>query len=801
VDNLFELDQAQDFGEVGSLFTGQSVVSEQIESDSSLKTIATAPTLQPSTAESTELSSDLDASSLRSLASLTAGSQSSQSGNGSAPELILDPINQLVTVNDASPTVSVLWDRAVQLAVINARPGPTVASRAYGMVHTAIFDAWAAYDPTAIATQLGDDLQRSSSENTIANKTEAMSYAAYRVLTELFPNQAAIFDALMTQLGFDPSNTTTDTTRAAGIGNISAEALLAFRRNDGSNQLGTDPNGTLGRPYSDNSGYTSVNGPRATIDIEQWTPEPVPIDAAPGEEIRVQSFLTPQWGNVTPFGLESGSQFRPAAPQPFLLDGIDGEVDLAAKTITLSDGTVLPISKDLIGTVINPGFIEQAQRVIDTSANLTDEQKLIAEFWEDGGGTSFPPGTWMTFGQFVSARENHSLDTDAQLFFGLGNAVFDAGVATWEAKTAYNYTRPVRAIRELGRLGLVGEFDANLGGFAIDAWGGPGQGTQRILATDFITYQTPGADPSPPFAEYTSGHSAFSAAGSQILKLFTGSDTFGGSVSFQPGQSRFEPGITPQNGTTLAWETFTAAADEAGISRIYGGIHFNEGDLNGRSLGRQVGSTVLDKALFFINGGQAVHSITGTERRDVLRGTQGDDRIVALGGNDIVQAGNGNDQALGGDGKDFILGGSGNDDLSGGNGRDDLQGNSGNDILWGGADRDNLLGGIGNDLLFGGTEGDTLSGGQGRDGFVFSHGDGKDTILDFSVRTDFIGLLGGLTFSDLTISQRGRSTVLGVTSTGESLATLENVRSNQLTANQFVAATDLSELINSNVVV
>jgi tRNA 2-thiocytidine biosynthesis protein TtcA len=164
----------------------------------------------------------------------------------SIPSLNLDPETQLVTVDNPTPTISVLWDRAVQQAVINTSPGPTVASRAYGIVHTAIFDAWAAYDPEAIATQLGDELQRPEEEITEANKQEAMSYAAYRVLSELFPSQVEIFNELMAELGFDPNNKTTDTSTAAGIGNVSAEALLNFRRNDNSNQFGTDPRGTLG---------------------------------------------------------------------------------------------------------------------------------------------------------------------------------------------------------------------------------------------------------------------------------------------------------------------------------------------------------------------------------------------------------------------------------------------------------------------------------------------------------------------------------------------------------------------------
>ena len=520
-------------------------------------------------------------------------------------ELILNSDSQLVTVDDPSPSISVLWDRAVQEAVINTAPGPTIASRAYSMVHTAIFDAWAAYDLTAIATQLGDDLQRPEGEVTEDNKQEAISYAAYRVLEDLFPSQIDIFASLMTELGYDPENRSTDTTTAAGIGNVSAQALLDFRQNDGSNQLGDDPNGD-GNPYSDTTNYQPINSPGEIVNIELWTPEFVPIDDPTGS---VQQFLTPQWGEVIPFALDSGGEFRPVAPEPFLL--VDGNVDLVDQTITLEDGSVLDIDPSLIGSVINPEFINQATEVVEISANLTDEQKLVAEFWEDGGGTSFPPGTWMTFGQFVSSRDDNSLDDDVKLFFALGNAVFDAGVATWEAKVFYDYTRPVRAIRELGELGLIGELNSDLGGFAIEAWQ-PDGGTQTILATDFLTYQTPGGDPSPPFAEYTSGHSAFSAAGAEILSLFTGSDDFGASVTFAPGESRFEAGITPAEELTLEWETFSEAADEAGISRIYGGIHFEDGDINGRTLGGEVGNAVFEQAQFYINGGVATELLLDT---------------------------------------------------------------------------------------------------------------------------------------------------------------------------------------------
>lgn len=253
-------------------------------------------------------------------------------------------------------------------------------------------------------------------------------------------------------------------------------------------------------------------------------------------------------GTIIPFALESGDQFRPPAPAPF------GSLE----------------------------YEQQAAEVLEISGNLTDEQKIIAEFWEDGPGTSFPPGKWMSFGQFVSARDTHTLDQDVQLFFLLGNAVMDAGIAAWDAKAAYDYVRPITAIRLLYE------------GVPVSAWGGPGEGTQTIDGGDWLPYQSINAI-TPPFAEYVSGHSTFSAASAEVLKRFTGSDILGTSFIQAAGTSRFEPGITPQTDVILSWQTFSEAADEAGWSRRYGGIHFEDGDLEGRNLGRQVGEQVWNR--------------------------------------------------------------------------------------------------------------------------------------------------------------------------------------------------------------
>lgn len=519
-------------------------------------------------------------------------------------QLSVDPATQHVSAAHDSPTPSVIWDQVVQAAVQNSAPGPTIASRAYGILHTAIYDAWAAYDANAIATT-DTNIQRPTAEKTAANLTEAMSFAAYRVLVDLFPGQKNLFDQQLQSLGFSVENNTEDTATAAGIGNAAAKALLAARHADGSNQLNN---------YADITGYQPTNASGNQMNqLDKWTPELLGDPQNP----KAQKFLTPQWGAVVPFALNDQSieAFRPVAPEPFLLvEGAtvyfnEGEIELAS-------GQRVEIDRGIIGTIINPAFIEQTEQVVEISAGLTDKQKLIAEFWEDAGGTAFPPGTWMTLGQVVSARDAHSIDDDALLFFGLANAAFDAGIAAWEAKTYYDYARPVRVIRALGALGLLNGGQVGTdeitgeAGFVIEAWGGPGQGTKTILAKNFITYQTPNSHPSPPFAEYVSGHSTFSGAGAAVLTQFTHSDAFGAAVTFNTGNSRFEPGLVPAKTLTLSWDTFTQAADEGGISRLYGGIHFEDGDLNGRKLGRDVGNTVWSKIQQFADAHAPVVSLS-----------------------------------------------------------------------------------------------------------------------------------------------------------------------------------------------
>lgn len=157
------------------------------------------------------------------------------------------------------------------------------------------------------------------------------------------------------------------------------------------------------------------------------------------------------------------------------------------------------------------------------------------------------------------------------------NAVFDASIASWDAKRFFDYVRPVTAINLL------------FAGQTVQSWQGSidGANWKPYQAADVVT---------PPFSEYISGHSVFSAAAAETLKLFTKNDSFGGSVTIPAGSSRVEPGLVPAKNTVLYWATFSDAADEAGISRRFGGIHFIDGDLESREVGREIGTQAWKKS-------------------------------------------------------------------------------------------------------------------------------------------------------------------------------------------------------------
>jgi hypothetical protein len=266
------------------------------------------------------------------------------------------------------------------------------------------------------------------------------------------------------------------------------------------------------------------------------------------------SFVGAQWYKVTPFAMMSADELLPFIAR--------------------------------FGPALYPSetYKSQAQALIALSAGLTDTQKMSPSTGPMARARNCRPGTGICLPNLFRSETTTPWTMMPKMFFALTTAIHDAGIAAWDAKRVFDSVRPVTAIPFLFH------------GQTVMTWGGPFMGTVTMDGGNWIPYQ-PSTFPTPPFPEYISGHSTFSAAGAEILRRWTGSDNFGASVTFDPVSSLVEPGVTPVTPITLYWATFTDAANQAGISRRYGGIHFERADLVGRATGRLVGAQAWEKAL------------------------------------------------------------------------------------------------------------------------------------------------------------------------------------------------------------
>jgi hypothetical protein len=192
-----------------------------------------------------------------------------------------------------------------------------------------------------------------------------------------------------------------------------------------------------------------------------------------------------------------------------------------------------------------------------TGSDRTPEQTEIATFWADGAGTFTPPGHWNAIAGQLAQEDGLSLLQTARLFAHLNIAEADAAIVCWEAKYDYNFWRPVTAIRN-------GDTDGNDQTVADPTW-------EPLLIT-------------PPFPDHTSGHSTFSGAASAILAAYFGSD--------RAFSTQGDSGLV-----TRSFTSFEQAAEEAGMSRIFGGIHYQSANQLGLSSGREIAAHVLAHVL------------------------------------------------------------------------------------------------------------------------------------------------------------------------------------------------------------
>jgi ASPIC/UnbV protein/VCBS repeat protein/uncharacterized protein DUF6851 len=284
---------------------------------------------------------------------------------------------------------------------------------------------------------------------------------------------------------------------------------------------------------------------------------------------------------------------------------------------------------------------------------LGDYGRVLAEFWADGPSSETPPGHWNVLANDVSdspemaqRREESGpadrLEWDVKLYFALNGAVHDAAIAAWGVKRAYETARPISMIRYLGAKGqssdpgapsydpeglplepglvevVTAESSApgqrheeladHIGEIAVRSWRGPPPdpavraGVGWVLASQWVTYQR-ATFVTPAFPGYVSGHSTFSRAAAEVMAAFTGSAYFPGGLfeSRHPvGSLDLEQG--PSREVVLQAATYYDAADQAGVSRIFGGIHISEDDFAGRRIGSVCGKQALALARRYFDG-------------------------------------------------------------------------------------------------------------------------------------------------------------------------------------------------------
>jgi hypothetical protein len=381
------------------------------------------------------------------------------------------------------------WNQ-VLLSIVNtpgAQPANVQPTRNFAILHAAIYDAVNSIDRTHEPYLISVRAPHGASEPAAADA------AAHTALAGLYPAQQGRLDtdyaAELAKVADGPAKD-----KGVHLGQKVASDLLAIRANDGSNV----------------------------------TPPPFIAGTNPGDyRPTPPNFPTPvftTWGQVTPFVLDSGDQFRPAPPPA-----------LTSDTYAVASNEV-----ESLGSA--------------TSTLRTPEQTQIGKFWN-------PPiqNFWNPIAQSVALSHHSDLPTTARLFAALNLSFADSAIAFYDAKYTYQLWRPVTAIRRA-------DTDGNPNTVADPTW--------LPLAGNTA------ADPS-----YPGAHSTISAAGADVL------------ASFYGNKQHFSLNSPALPGVTRSFNSFSAAAEEAGLSRIYAGQHTRLDHAAGLALGHDVASFVLHNAL------------------------------------------------------------------------------------------------------------------------------------------------------------------------------------------------------------
>ena len=573
-------------------------------------------------------------------------------------------------------SVARVWDDTMLELIRQVVPAPTVHARNLFHTSAAMWDAWAAYDPTADGYFV---TEKHTADDVQAAREAAMSQAAYRILLWRYatvsdlPTAEEQLDAVMADLCYPTDDDSTEGDDPVALGNRIAETVIEFGATDGALEDERYDDSTY-RPAND---PMPVDEPGTTMrDPNSWQPLSLGLQLSqnglpiPGN---VQTYIGPHWGHVTSFALpesEAGTPIDPGPP-PRLGDPATDAAFKQAAVEVLRDSSVLdpadgveidigPASSgnNTLGTNDGTGYTENpvtGAPYEPAPTKAADYYRAIAEYWADGPTSETPPGHWNLLANSIAdtpgferrlvgeGPELDPLEWDVKTYFALNGAMHDAAIAAWGLKSHYDSVRPISMIRYMGGLGQSSDPDGpsydpdglplepglievvtaessapgerhegladHVGEIAVHAWrGNPDDpendtsGVGWIRAVDWVPYQRP-TFVTPSFAGYVSGHSTFSRAGAEILSDLTGTPYFPGGLAewtIEQGSLLHEEG--PTDDVHLQWATYFDASDQAGISRLYGGIHIPEDDVEGRKIGAQVGKGAWELARTYFDG-------------------------------------------------------------------------------------------------------------------------------------------------------------------------------------------------------
>lgn len=628
---------------------------------------------------------------------------------------------------------------------------PNPPAHARNLFHTAVamYNAWAAYDTTAVGYLYNEKsaVLPASPAQVELDRREAISYAAYRVLRSRFATGQgsatilAAVDARLLALGYSTTTGQAPASAAATpaeLGKRIGDAVLAWGAGDGFSLSGypqtynaaVNPNMAI--PLNVLGDYQATPeredmplgfGIPPNTNPNFWQPLQLSVSitqnnipetgGAPQNYVGVQGLAT------TPFSLTRTDPLKPwldpfGGPSRLSVPGApsatdaaykDNAMDVLRKSAHLNDPVIVDISpgasgNNFLGTDTGTGHQVNpvsGQPYAPNPVTRSDFVRVLAEFWADGPNSETPPGHWHVLANEISEMPAlvkrirgtgpvlNDLEWDVKTYFCLSAATHDAACAAWSLKRYYSGPRPITMIRYMGskgqssnpagpsyheqglpledgvvevitadtaapggkheRIWNVGNNNYGPNGYlagasligkiAVFSWPGehpdnlpaPSIATHQSevrwqLAEDWLPFQRKTFN-TPAFPGYTSGHSTFSRAAAEALTLLTGSPDFPGGFHHHTVRANtMQIDLGPGADVDLQWCTYYDAADQAGVSRRWGGIHPYEDDYHGRATGSIVGksafalaekywtgailSETLQSALTYTAGGSAV---------------------------------------------------------------------------------------------------------------------------------------------------------------------------------------------------